>query len=131
MFDGIVDPDRIDPVKQGRDQDPDGAFIRRWLPELANIPDSHIHEPWTWDGAAVVLGKSYPMPIIDHLQAARAARQKVWAIRKGPDFRRTANAIQDKHGSRKSGIPMRGQRRKTKASDGQLSLPLPTDEVAS
>ncbi|MEO0452098.1 MAG: deoxyribodipyrimidine photo-lyase [Pseudomonadota bacterium] len=119
------------PVKQGRDQDPDGAFIRRWLPELANIPDSHIHEPWTWDGAAVVLGKSYPMPIIDHLQAARAARQKVWAIRKGIGFRQTASAIQDKHGSRKSGIPMRGQRRKTKPVDAQLSLPLPSDEVAS
>ena len=119
------------PIKQGRDQDPDGAFIRRWVPELVDVPDAHIHEPWTWDGSADLLGRAYPMPIIDHLQAAREARQKVWAIRKGPSFRQTANAIQDKHGSRKSGIPMRGQKRKTKVADAQLSLPLQTDEAAS
>ncbi len=119
------------PVKQGRDQDPDGAFIRRWLPELAAVPDEHIHEPWRWDGATGLLDQRYPMPIIDHLQAAREARQKVWAIRKDAGFRQTASAIQDKHGSRKSGIPMRGQARKSRTSESQLSLPLVSDEAPS
>ncbi|MCR9270259.1 MAG: DNA photolyase family protein [Hyphomonadaceae bacterium] len=119
------------PVKQGHDQDPDGAFIRRWLPELAGVPEAHIHEPWTWEGAGGVLGKVYPMPIVDHLEAARSARQKVWAVRKGSGFRQTANAIQDKHGSRKSGIPMRGQRRKPQAAESQLSLPLGGDKAPS
>ncbi|MEM9375876.1 MAG: FAD-binding domain-containing protein, partial [Pseudomonadota bacterium] len=119
------------PVKQGHDQDPDGAFIRRWVPELAEIPDEHIHTPWTWEGAGAYLGKTYPMPVVDHLEAARAARQKVWAVRKGEHFRKTANAIQTKHGSRKSGIPMRGQKRRAKPATDQLSLPLDSNKAPS
>lgn len=118
------------PVKQGHDQDPKGAFIRRWLPELAGIPDEHVHTPWTWDGAGAILGKAYPMPIVDYMEAARAARQKVWALRKGTGYRQTAAAIQNKHGSRKSGIPMRGQKRGSKGDAAQLSLPLGTDEAS-
>ena len=112
------------PVKQGHDQDPDGAFVRRWLPELAGIPDAFIHEPWTWEEAGRVLGKSYPMPVIDHLDAAKAARQKVWAVRKSKGFRTGATAIQNKHGSRKSGIPNRGQRKAAKPNAQQFQLPL-------
>lgn len=119
------------PVKQGHDQDPDGAFIRRWLPELAGVPDAHVHTPWTWDGAGAVLGNLYPMPIVDYLEAAREARQKVWALRKGTVFRQTAAQIQTKHGSRKAGIPMRGQKRKPKAVSSQLSLPLEPTEANS
>ncbi|MEO0983861.1 MAG: FAD-binding domain-containing protein [Pseudomonadota bacterium] len=115
------------PVKQGHDQDPDGAFVRRWVPELADVPDAFIQEPWTWDGAGSVLGKAYPFPIVDHLAAAKDARQKTWAIRKGDRFRAEANAIQDKHGSRKSGMPMTGRRRKRAAGADQLALPLNED----
>jgi len=99
------------PVKQGLDQDPDGVFVRRWVPELADIDAQHIHEPWKADNAGRVLGKRYPFPVVDHLSAAKKAREKVWAIRKGGDFRSIAQDIQEKHGSRKSGIGMRGQRR--------------------
>ncbi|MEO1188025.1 MAG: FAD-binding domain-containing protein, partial [Pseudomonadota bacterium] len=112
------------PVKQGHDQDPDGAFIRRWVPELADVPSDFIHEPWTWGEASRVLGNTYPMPIIAHLQAAKEARQKVWAVRKGQTFRQDANSIQDKHGSRKAGIPNRGQRKRVKPTTDQLQLPL-------
>ncbi len=118
------------PVKQGHDQDPDGTFIRRWLPELALVPDEHVHTPWTWDGAGSILGKAYPLPIVDYMEAARVARQKVWALRKGTGYRQTAAALQNKHGSRKSGIPMRGQHRKRKADAAQLSLPLDSEEVS-
>ena len=110
------------PVKQGRDQDPTGAFTRRWLPELAEVPDDMLQEPWRWEAAGRVLGKVYPHPVVDPLRAAREARDKVWAVRKGSAFRQTASAIQAKHGSRKSGIPNRGQRRGSAPS--QLSLPL-------
>lgn len=119
------------PVKQGHDQDPDGAFIRRWLPELADVPDDHIHAPWAWDGASGVLGRAYPMPIVDHKAAARQAREKVWSIRKDGGFRKTVSAIQEKHGSRKSGIPMRGQKRKPKTDANQLSLPLGAEDGSS
>ncbi|MEO0548915.1 MAG: deoxyribodipyrimidine photo-lyase [Pseudomonadota bacterium] len=120
------------PVKQGHDQDPDGSFVRRWVPELAAVPEAFIHEPWTWDGAASVLDKAYPLPIIDHLAAAKEARQKVWAVRKGQTFRASANTIQNKHGSRKSGVPMRGQKRSAMRKETlQLDLPFTSDTDTS
>ncbi|MEM9285227.1 MAG: deoxyribodipyrimidine photo-lyase [Pseudomonadota bacterium] len=112
------------PVKQGYDQDPGGRFIRRWVPQLAKVPDPFVHEPWNWDGASQILDRSYPRPIIDHLKAAKDARERVWAVRSSPDFRREAQSIQHKHGSRKSGIVMRGRGRKREAASAQLSLPL-------
>ncbi|WP_299483573.1 deoxyribodipyrimidine photo-lyase [uncultured Roseibium sp.] len=99
------------PVKQGLDQDPDGDFVRRWVPELQQIDTAHIHEPWKAENAGSVLGKIYPFPIVDHVSAARDAREKVWGVRKGQAFRGRAADIQSRHGSRKSGIPMRGQER--------------------
>ncbi|MEM7766738.1 MAG: deoxyribodipyrimidine photo-lyase [Pseudomonadota bacterium] len=98
------------PVKQGLDQDPDGAFVRRWIPELGDVPDALVHEPWRWDGAGRVLGKRYPFPILDHKDAAKAARDKIYAVRKGGAYRDAADSIQSRHGSRRSGIPNRGQK---------------------
>ena len=115
------------PIKQGHDQDTDGVFVRRWVPELKDVPEEFIHEPWKWEKAGTVLGKTYPEPIIDHLTAAKEARQRIWAARKGPAFRAEANRIQDKHGSRKSGMPVTGQkrgkpaRRRTSAKPGEQS----------
>jgi deoxyribodipyrimidine photo-lyase len=116
------------PVKQGFDQDPEGHFIRRWVPELACLDGHQIHEPWKAEAAAKILGKTYPEPIIDHLEAARQARAAIWTVRRGLDFRRSADTIQEKHGSRKSGVPMTGQRRRAKKSsrDRQLDLGLGT-----
>lgn len=107
------------PVKQGKDQDPDGLFIRTWVPELRDIDQSHIHEPWKAENAGRTLGKAYPFPIVDHLSAAKDARQRVWGVRTGAAFRSDANSIQEKHGSRKSGLAVRGRinsRQKPKAA---------------
>lgn len=112
------------PIKQGRDQDPDGSFIRKWLPELAPVPDAYLHEPWLWDSADSVLDKAYPAPIVDYKQAAREARDRVWALRKGTRFKQHAQTIQNKHGSRRSGIPMRGRKPNKDAANQQLNLPL-------
>ena len=97
------------PIKQGRDQDPQGIFIRRWLPELAHVPDAFIHEPWQMsaldqEAAGCVLGRNYPSPVRDHLAAAREARAAVWAVRRGNAYREEADEIQNRHGSRRSGI---------------------------
>ena len=112
------------PVKQGYDQDPQGVFVRQWIPEIAHIPTEYIHEPWKWEGANSVLDKTYPIPIVDHLTAGRYARQKVWAIRKDSDFRTGADKIQKKHGSRKSGIASSGHQRRANRNTDQLVLPL-------
>ncbi|MEM9669159.1 MAG: deoxyribodipyrimidine photo-lyase [Pseudomonadota bacterium] len=112
------------PVKQGYDQDPDGTFVRRWVPELAAVPHEFVHEPWKWEATSSILAKTYPAPIVDHLAAAREARQKVWAVRRVPAYRSTAKDIQNKHGSRKSGMPMTGRKRKQTSGSAQMALPL-------
>ena len=89
------------PVKQGYDQDPNGDFIRKWLPELQDLPSQFIHEPWLWDQAGSILGKTYPDPIVDYKSAARSARDRVWAMRKDPEFKERAKSIVTKHASRR------------------------------
>jgi deoxyribodipyrimidine photo-lyase len=66
----------FNPVLQGETFDPDGAYVRRWVPELGRLDPAHVHAPWRAPGealarAGVVLGKTYPGPIVDHA-AARA-----------------------------------------------------------
>ncbi|MEO0879738.1 MAG: FAD-binding domain-containing protein [Pseudomonadota bacterium] len=116
------------PVKQGYDQDPDGAFVRQWIPALRAAPDAYIHEPWKWSDAGSILDKTYPAPIVDHTAAARAARDKVHAVRRAAGFGRDAKAIQSKHGSRKSGLKQMSDARKragkSRRDTGQLSLDL-------
>ena len=113
------------PLKQGYDQDPDGEFIREWVPELASLPDTFIHEPWLAPDADGILGKVYPDRVFDHREAAKLARDKIWAVRKGRGHTEKAKKIVAKHGSRKSGVKQTtGRGRKTRKSNknNQLSL---------
>ncbi len=64
----------FNPVTQSEKFDPQGKFIRRYLPQLAGLPDAVIHAPWKANeielaAAGVELGKNYPLPIVDHAQA--------------------------------------------------------------
>lgn len=78
--------------------------MRAFVPELEALPDVFIQEPRLWPGAAVL---PYPPPIVDHAQAARAARDALYAVRQGADHKREANEIFAKHGSRKADLPMK------------------------
>ncbi len=100
---GINTPRIYNPVKQGYDQDPHGVFVRRWLPELDDVPDEFVHEPWRWESSREPLGDRYPRPVVNHLAAAHAAKQAIWGVRKGREFRQLADRVQDRHGSRRSG----------------------------
>ncbi len=120
------------PVKQGKDHDSDGAFIRRWVPELAAVPTRFIHEPWKMTKAAradsgVVLGRHYPDPIVDPVAAAREAKERVYAMRRGEGFRGEADAIQTRHGSRKSGLNQTGQRPRRTRRHARASAQLTMD----
>ncbi len=65
----------FNPVLQGRKFDPDGTYVRRWVPELASLPNKYIHQPWTatpehvLEDSGVSLGGNYPLPIVDHVEA--------------------------------------------------------------
>ena len=112
------------PIKQGYDQDPNGIFIRKWIPELKDIKDRYLQEPWKADNAGSVLNKVYPFPIIDHMGAAREARQKIWAVRRGEAFWAETSEIVSKHASRKSGSSRRRRPAAKKANGDQLTLHL-------
>ena len=66
----------FNPVTQSERFDPEGRFIRLYLPELARVPDRHIHAPWLMSAAeqahcGVMIGQDYPAPIVDHAQARK------------------------------------------------------------
>jgi deoxyribodipyrimidine photo-lyase len=70
------------PVRQAQKFDPDGDYVRRWVPELARLPAAHIHSPWAAPtdelaAAGVRLGENYPPPLVEHA-AARAAALAAW-----------------------------------------------------
>ena len=68
----------FNPVLQGKKFDPEGAYVRHWVPELASLPNEDIHEPWkaaaaTLEAAGIRPGADYPAPIVDHGAARDAA----------------------------------------------------------
>jgi deoxyribodipyrimidine photo-lyase len=68
----------FNPILQGEKFDADGGYVRRWVPELAALPDKLIHQPWTatpveLKAAGITLGDNYPMPIIDHRKGRERA----------------------------------------------------------
>ncbi|MGB0721514.1 MAG: cryptochrome/photolyase family protein [Gammaproteobacteria bacterium] len=82
----------FNPVSQGERFDPDGAYVRHWVPELAKLPNSHIHKPWEADDGALRdvglrLGRDYPRPIVDlkkSRQRALDAYEHVKAAKESP-----------------------------------------------
>ncbi|MDZ7735861.1 MAG: deoxyribodipyrimidine photo-lyase [Gammaproteobacteria bacterium] len=77
----------FNPTRQAQRFDPDGTYIRRWLPELKRLPDKDLPRPWeagaaSLNKASVVLGKTYPEPIVDHQQARAKALAALKTIRK-------------------------------------------------
>ncbi|MFI6828389.1 cryptochrome/photolyase family protein [Kribbella sp. NPDC050241] len=66
----------FNPVDQGKKFDPDGEYVRRWVPELRDLDSSAVHEPWKHGGA-----DGYPDPVVDHASARREALRRYDAIR--------------------------------------------------
>ncbi len=79
------------PVKQSQEHDPEGVFIKKWIPELADVPTPFIHEPWRMtEMEKVMLGLAaldYPSPLVDVTDAGRIARDKIWGHRKSAAVR--------------------------------------------
>jgi deoxyribodipyrimidine photo-lyase len=99
---GINIPRIYNPIKQSFDQDKEGVFIRKWLPEIAHLPLSFLHEPWLMsDAERLMYNALYPTRIIDHVEAARNARTRLTEIRHMEGYRPAGQQVFIKHGSRK------------------------------
>jgi deoxyribodipyrimidine photo-lyase len=79
----------FNPTSQSEKFDPEGKFIRRYVPELASLSNKDLHAPWlakTLDlqAAEVIIGKTYPEPIVDHADAREKTLQRYAVVKKKP-----------------------------------------------
>lgn len=112
-------------TKQGKDQDSQGKFIKKFVHELQHVPLSYLHEPWKMplqiqSQCNTKIGVDYPNPIVNEQESAKLAKGKVAAIRNLISTRQSANQVYVKHGSRN----MRARERSGEAKPKVLSSTL-------
>ncbi len=93
-------------IKQSYDQDPKGIFIKRWVPELRNLPDNLVHEPWKVNFLEekefnFKVDKHYFRPIVDNKLRTKIAKEMIWSIRKKPEAKEISKQIVLQHASMK------------------------------
>lgn len=106
------------PIKNSEDHDPTAVFIKKWIPELAEIPAQLIHEPWKLNPIEqqfynCEIGKAYPFPIVDIEETRKFASDKVWSFRKKEEVIVEGNRILNKHVSNPN-KPKNARSKKTK-----------------
>jgi deoxyribodipyrimidine photo-lyase len=114
------------PVKQALDHDPQGRFVRQWLPALRRVPDSWLLEPWRMpvsvqQACGVHIGREWPAPLVELEAATRAAKQRLYERRGQSSVRAAKAGIVQKHGSRRRPEGT-AKRAAPAAPDRQLSL---------
>lgn len=110
------------PVKQSQDHDPQGRFIRQWIPELAALDDKAIHEPWK---VSKSLWPHYPDPIVELTTATRQARDLIWSIRRQRSHRAEAAAVNQQLGSRAGSRDMRIKTKRERAKQADIDRQQP------
>lgn len=115
------------PIKQGQDHDPEGHFIRHWVPELRAVQSMDIHEPWKMPELIQLetkcqIGKDYPLPVVDHKEAIRYARARFAELRKRDDYWDAARKVMQRHGSRKTSESRKRPKRPASNENKQTEL---------
>jgi len=88
------------PVKQGKEHNPKGFFVGKWVPELQDFPNDVIHEPWKMNAMERVLygiSTTYPSPVLDFEQSLKIARKELWAAKNSTDVKKAAKQVLVKH----------------------------------
>jgi deoxyribodipyrimidine photo-lyase len=90
------------PIKNSYDHDPEGVFIKKWVPELAKVPGNLVHEPWKLTAMeqqlyGVAIGIDYPEPVVDLQATRKMASDEVWGLRKTKKARKESERILKKH----------------------------------
>ena len=94
------------PVKQQVDHDAKGLFVKRWIPELKNVPNDYLQYPHLMSESlqkktGCIIGKSYPNPIVDLKLSSLSARKKIFSIKALPITKKQSNLAYEMHGSRR------------------------------
>jgi deoxyribodipyrimidine photo-lyase len=90
------------PMKQSQDHDPEGVYIKKWVPELLDVPTAFIHKPWEMTAidqvfCGVEIGQDYPLPIVDFIESGKIAREKIWGHRKLKKVKNDNKRMVDTH----------------------------------
>lgn len=90
------------PIKQGKDHDPEGVFIKKWVPELQCLPTAYIYEPWKIPPIEAALigfipGKTYPYPIVNPEKSVKIHREEIWKTKKSDESKQHAQNILQLH----------------------------------
>ena len=112
------------PIKQVLDHDHEGKFIRKFVPELADVPNQHLPEPHrmtqleqTMYGCEI--GQDYPAPIVDHKTAYKSARDRMYAIKRSKEAKSASEMVYKKHGSRRRPSANRSSNRKPRKTSSK------------
>ena len=123
-----INTNRIyNPIKQGKDHDPKGTFIKKWVPELKDISEDLIHEPWLINNIDIYDSQTvnYVKPIIDLKLTSRRARKLLFQISLKKGYWDISKTIYEKHGSRKPSNKRKAQKIMNKnSSNKQFELDL-------
>jgi deoxyribodipyrimidine photo-lyase len=108
------------PIKNSMDHDEDGLFIKKWVPELQNIPANLIHEPHKLSLIEqqmyqCEIGKQYPAPIVDVEETRKRASDIVWSFRKKDEVKEEGKRILAKHVN--ASKPIKAKKKKAKQTD--------------
>ena len=90
------------PVKNGLEHDPQGLFVKQWIPELATLPQAFLHTPWDLTPLEAALydfklGDNYPLPIVDLTKSREKASQTLWNLQKNSLVRKESKRILNRH----------------------------------
>ncbi|MBB6001945.1 deoxyribodipyrimidine photo-lyase [Arcicella rosea] len=99
---GINTVRMYNPIKQSQEHDPEGIFIKQWLPELKNCPLAYLHEPWKMttleqDFYGFHLNIDYPLPLINFEENTKIAKERIWGHHKTDEVKASKKQILEKH----------------------------------
>lgn len=92
------------PIKQAIDHDPEGKFVRAWLPVLKKVPDAWLFEPWKMTQeiqtrCGVMVGEDWPIPVVDLTLSTSQAKKRVHEFRANLGMKKINAVILERHGS--------------------------------
>lgn len=113
------------PIKQAKDHDPRGVFVRRWLPDMRRVPDTWLLQPWDMPqsvqaSTGLRVGQEIAGPVVELSTATREAKSKMYARRHDPNVRAGKKEVVERHASRK--IKSHGTRKKVPPSGAEKQL---------